>query len=179
MKTKQFLLVAATVLSFVACSDEENSVVDNQIYSDKVETNFVPKSDSTSVVFKAASKDYSSTVGWCTAGVRLDKGGYIKGNLVYGGVHWGGNAKEWYSNAKNGGYKVGSTPKVGAIVVWPSNSASNLGHVGVVTKCINGVWYYKAMNDYPNYFNKWSERKIKDFPNSKKPCSPTGYIYSW
>jgi surface antigen len=179
MKTKQFLLVAATVLSFAACSDE-NPVLENQIYSDKVETNFVPQpSDSTSVVFKAASTVYSSYVGYCTAGVRLDKGGYTKGNLVYGGVHWGGDAKAWYSNAKSAGCKVGSTPKVGAIVVWPSNTASSLGHVGVVTKCVNGVWYYKAMNDYPNGFNKWSERKITEYPNSKKPCSPTGYIYSW
>jgi surface antigen len=179
MKKFIFLSVAATLLFFfAACTEDESPLFENQFNSEVSGANSVPQSDSSSVIFKAASTVYSSYVGYCTAGVRLDKGGYTKGNLVYGGVHWGGDAKAWYSNAKSAGYKVGSSPKAGAIVVWPSNSVSSLGHVGVVTKCVNGVWHFKAMNDV-NGFNKWSERKIADYPNKKKPCSPTGYIYNW
>lgn len=136
--------------------------------------------DNSNSYMKAASTcSYSSPIGQCTAGVRLDKGGYIKGNYVYCGVQWSGNACDWYKNAKAKGYKVGSTPKVGAIIVWPSYKGSSYGHVGVITEYKKGCWYYKAMNDYPNGLGKWSYRLVKEFPNRSNPVAPLGYIYTW
>jgi len=41
-----------------------------------------------------------------------------------------GNAKDWYTNAKNSGYSVGSTPKSNSIVVW--GGWTSYGHVGYV-----------------------------------------------
>lgn len=119
---------------------------------------------------------YSSPVGYCTAGVRLEKGGTISGELICNGVKWHGDAKNWYINAEAAGFEVGATPIVGAIVVW---NYGTYGHVGIVTKKENGIWFYKAMNDYPNGFNAWSERKIQEFPNKANPIDPVGYIYSF
>ncbi len=119
---------------------------------------------------------YSSLVGQCTAGMRLVKGGYTKSGRVYGGVPWNGDAYEWYSNASNSSdpdVSVGSTPRVGAIIVWGINSSKGiyLGHVGVLTKKVNGVWYYRAMNDSDGKGN-WSYRKVSDFH-----VTIVGYIY--
>ncbi len=106
--------------------------------------------------------DYSSPIGWCTAGVRLAKGGTSNGTDVVGGVPWSGNASTWYTAANNKGYSVGGTPQLNAIVVWPGPSAS--GHTGIVTgQDAQGNWLYKAMNDNAG-FNQWTyNRKISSF----------------
>jgi surface antigen len=50
-------------------------------------------------------------------------------------VNWGGDAYQWWANAAAAGHAEGSTPAVGAIVVWPPDSggASDAGHVAYVT----------------------------------------------
>ena len=50
-------------------------------------------------------------------------------------VNWGGDAYQWWANAAAAGHAEGSTPRVGAIVVWPpySGGASSAGHVAYVT----------------------------------------------
>ncbi|MGC2193014.1 MAG: CHAP domain-containing protein [Candidatus Dormiibacterota bacterium] len=50
-------------------------------------------------------------------------------------VNWGGDAYQWWANAAAAGHAEGSTPVVGAIVVWPPDSggASDAGHVAYVT----------------------------------------------
>lgn len=185
--------IMLTVLTLASCEKEEapklieeNTQMEEQITAKDSSEMFIPvlideeHCDSTINILKAASTcNFSSPWGQCTAGVRLDKGGYTKGNYVYCGVQWSGNACDWYKNAKAKGYKVGNTPKVGAIVVWPGYSGNPYGHVGVITEYKNGYWYYKAWNDYPNGLGKWSYRKVKEFPNSRKPVAPVGYIYSW
>ncbi|MEE1186814.1 MAG: CHAP domain-containing protein [Acutalibacteraceae bacterium] len=45
-----------------------------------------------------------------------------------------GNAKNWYTSAKNNGFKVGSEPKAKSIAVWTD---SGYGHVGYVVS-VNG-----------------------------------------
>lgn len=45
------------------------------------------------------------------------------------GNNWG-NANDWAATAASLGYEVGTTPKVGAVIVW---SDGYYGHVGVVT----------------------------------------------
>ena len=44
---------------------------------------------------------------------------------------FGGNANQWYTNAKKAGYSVGTTPRAGAIIVY-SNLRGSAGHVGIV-----------------------------------------------
>ncbi|MGH7667462.1 MAG: CHAP domain-containing protein [Candidatus Dormibacteria bacterium] len=50
-------------------------------------------------------------------------------------VNWGGDAYQWWANAAAAGHAEGSTPMVGAIVVWPpyGGGASAEGHVAYVT----------------------------------------------
>jgi surface antigen len=120
-----------------------------------------------------------SPVGYCTAGVRLDKGGALSNDQKYvcDGVDWSGDAKTWYANAQAAGKTVGSTAKVGAIVVFPGNKVSSQGHVGVITRidAKDGA-VMKSMNDVDG-FGKWTTRPVKNYPNSKNVVAPTGYIY--
>ena len=72
-------------------------------------------------------------VGWCTY--------YV---ATWRKVTWTGDAGWWYENAKAQGYAVGSTPRVGAIMVtWESY----LGHVAYV-EAVNadGSWTVSEMN---------------------------------
>lgn len=50
-----------------------------------------------------------------------------------------GNAKNWYQDAKNSGYTVGTTPKANSIIVW--GGWTSYGHVGYVEKVEDGVLY--------------------------------------
>lgn len=45
--------------------------------------------------------------------------------------YWG-NANQWLTSAKAAGFKIGTTPRVGAIAVWPYDGRG-YGHVAVVT----------------------------------------------
>ena len=72
-------------------------------------------------------------VGWCTY--------YV---ATWRNVTWRGDAGWWYDNARAQGYAVGSTPKVGAIMVtWESY----LGHVAYVESVnADGSWTVSEMN---------------------------------
>lgn len=50
-----------------------------------------------------------------------------------------GNAKDWYSDARNAGYTVGTTPQANSIIVW--GGWTTYGHVGYV-ESINGNIMY-------------------------------------
>ena len=50
-----------------------------------------------------------------------------------------GNAKQWYSDAKNAGYSVGTTPKANSIIVW--GGWTSYGHVGYVEKVSGNTLY--------------------------------------
>lgn len=129
-----------------------------------------------SVVAACATK---SPVGYCTAGVRLDKGGTLSADKkhICDGVNWSGDAKAWYANAQAAGSTVGATARVGAIVVFPGNSVSSAGHVGVITRIDDKEGaIMKSMNDVDG-FGKWTTRAVKNYPNKKNSVSPTGYIY--
>lgn len=45
---------------------------------------------------------------------------------------WWGHAKDWANTARNLGYIVSDTPRVGAVAVWPTDGGG-YGHVAVVT----------------------------------------------
>jgi surface antigen len=58
-------------------------------------------------------------------------------------VPWGGNADEWFGNARAMGYSTGSTPKPGAVVVWgPGNGYSYYGHVAYVVAVVSPSHFY-------------------------------------
>ena len=61
---------------------------------------------------------------------------YEKAGITLPG--WG-NAKEWYSDAKNAGYSVGTTPKANSIIVW--GGWTSYGHVGYVEKISGNTLY--------------------------------------
>jgi surface antigen len=60
---------------------------------------------------------------------------------------FGGNANQWYNNAKKAGFSVGQTPRAGSIVVY-SNLRSSAGHVGIVRSVdtANGTMVVEDMN---------------------------------
>lgn len=81
-----------------------------------------------------------------------------------------GNASEWYSINKNGGYyEYGSEPKLGAIACWSHHVAvvEAIGEDGSVTVS-ESQWRRK-------YFN------VKTFPNAEMKCNQTfiGFIYAY
>lgn len=52
-----------------------------------------------------------------------------------------GNAKNWYRDAKNAGYTVGTTPKANSIIVWGDwTSYGHVGYVETVEGNILHVW---------------------------------------
>lgn len=114
--------------------------------------------------------------GYCTAGVASLKGGTScdNGKYICGGVTWGGNAKDWLSNAQAKEVSTGQEARIGAIVVFGANSATPLGHVGVIVS-LNPI-KMKSMNDLGGLGN-WTTRNVSEYPNKKKPVSPIGYIY--
>ncbi len=50
-----------------------------------------------------------------------------------------GNAKEWYNDAKNAGYSVGTTPRANSIIVW--GGWTSYGHVGYVERVDGNTLY--------------------------------------
>lgn len=115
-------------------------------------------------------------------------GNFYRGQCTYGvdklknfKIDWSGNAKDWLNNAKKAGYKTGSSPKVGAIIVWGAHSSNGgYGHVGIITKL--SPLTYKAMNDWDARTGKvkpgvYVTRKVAEYPKRASPVKPLGYIY--
>lgn len=75
------------------------------------------------------SYDSSNTypMGQCTWGA--------KSMASWVGNYWG-NANQWGASARAAGYSVGTTPRVGAVAVWPYDGGG-YGHVAVVTSVAN------------------------------------------
>jgi surface antigen len=73
-------------------------------------------------------------VGYCTwyaAILRPDIFKYTDESKTVQERPFGGNANQWCTAAKNAGFRVGSTPAVGALIVY-SKLRSSAGHVGKV-----------------------------------------------
>jgi LysM repeat protein len=71
--------------------------------------------------------------GWCTYYVATKRN-----------VTWNGDAYYWYQNAIAQGYAVGSTPKVGAIMVTAESWAGHVAYVEAVNP--DGSWLVTEMN---------------------------------
>jgi LysM repeat protein len=72
-------------------------------------------------------------VGWCTYYVATKRN-----------VTWRGDAGYWYANASAQGYAVGSTPKVGSIMVTWESWAGHVAYVEAVNP--DGSWVVSEMN---------------------------------
>lgn len=82
--------------------------------------------------------------------------------LAQDNVNGLGNAKEWLGNARARGLPTGSTPRVGATVVYQPGvqGASGLGHVAHVISVSGNTFVVKEMNyyGYGGGWGRWSYR---------------------
>ncbi|HGA3621044.1 TPA: peptidoglycan hydrolase PcsB [Streptococcus agalactiae] len=102
------------------------SVVTKAVEAPKAVVSSTPRAVSKPVV---RSYDSSNTypMGQCTWGA--------KSMASWVGNYWG-NANQWGASARAAGYSVGTTPRVGAVAVWPYDGGG-YGHVAVVTSVAN------------------------------------------
>ena len=85
-----------------------------------------PSSDTEDVVLNTPTATGNSyPVGQCTWGVKT---------LAPWASNWWGNAKDWAANAAYSGFRIGTTPQVGAIAIW---DGGQFGHVAYVTAVAN------------------------------------------
>ncbi len=100
----------------------------------------------------------------------------IKNPKIFGAIvdgkqdrPFGGNAKEWYANAKKAGFSVGQVPKAWSIIVY-STLRSSAGHVWSVISVDGDEMIIEDMN----YAGKFIvTRRTEQVDNSKI----IGYIY--
>ena len=77
---------------------------------------------------------------------------------VNGNRGFGGNARNWYANAKAAGYKVGQTPRVGAIIVYSAlrsltNFISSRFSISIPVSCISSKTSITIHIKHPRRFN--------------------------
>ncbi|HEO7045737.1 TPA: peptidoglycan hydrolase PcsB [Streptococcus agalactiae] len=120
---------ATTVATATATNEPkvtQPSVVTKAVEAPKAVVSSTPRAVSKPVV---RSYDSSNTypMGQCTWGA--------KSMASWVGNYWG-NANQWGASARAAGYSVGTTPRVGAVAVWPYDGGG-YGHVAVVTSVAN------------------------------------------
>lgn len=120
---------ATTVAKTTAINEPkvaQPSVVTKAVEAPKAVVSSTPRAVSKPVV---RSYDSSNTypMGQCTWGA--------KSMASWVGNYWG-NANQWGASARAAGYSVGTTPRVGAVAVWPYDGGG-YGHVAVVTLVAN------------------------------------------
>lgn len=111
----------------------------------------------TKTVEKRHDKPNLFPYGWCTWYVAQKKH-----------IPWRGNAGTWLYNAKAMGYKTGTKPKKGAIIVTTDNSY--YGHVGIVEKVKGDTVTISEMN-----YTAWGKTNTRVL--SVKDRKIRGYIY--
>lgn len=127
--TSSATTVATTTATATATNEPkvtQPSVVTKAVEAPKAVVSSTPRAVSKPVV---RSYDSSNTypMGQCTWGV--------KSMASWVGNYWG-NANQWGASARAAGYSVGTTPRVGAVAVWPYDGGG-YGHVAVVTSVAN------------------------------------------
>jgi hypothetical protein len=87
--------------------------------------------------------------GQCTTWAFMMRPEIVAESMLGGqNVNW--NADQWATNAQSLGFPVGTTPKVGAIAVWPAHvlGAGPVGHVAYVQKVRSDGSFYVSEEDY-------------------------------
>lgn len=122
---------ATTVAKTTATATNEPKVTQPSVVTKAVEAPKAVVSSTPRAVSKPVVRSYDSSntypVGQCTWGA--------KSMASWVGNYWG-NANQWGASARAAGYSVGTTPRVGAVAVWPYDGGG-YGHVAVVTSVAN------------------------------------------
>ncbi|MCY7230187.1 peptidoglycan hydrolase PcsB [Streptococcus agalactiae] len=122
---------ATTVAKTTATATNEPKVTQPSIVTKAVEAPKAVVSSTPRAVSKPVVRSYDSSntypMGQCTWGA--------KSMASWVGNYWG-NANQWGASARAAGYSVGTTPRVGAVAVWPYDGGG-YGHVAVVTSVAN------------------------------------------
>lgn len=122
---------ATTVAKTTATATNEPKVAQPSVVTKAVEAPKAVVSSTPRAVSKPVVRSYDSSntypMGQCTWGA--------KSMASWVGNYWG-NANQWGASARAAGYSVGTTPRVGAVAVWPYDGGG-YGHVAVVTSVAN------------------------------------------
>ncbi|EPU85487.1 PcsB protein [Streptococcus agalactiae GB00219] len=122
---------ATTVAKTTATATNEPKVTQPSVVTKAVEAPKAVVSSTPRAVLKPVVRSYDSSntypMGQCTWGA--------KSMASWVGNYWG-NANQWGASARAAGYSVGTTPRVGAVAVWPYDGGG-YGHVAVVTSVAN------------------------------------------
>ncbi|HEO6592915.1 TPA: CHAP domain-containing protein [Streptococcus agalactiae] len=122
---------ATTVAKTTATATNEPKVTQPSAVTKAVEAPKAVVSSTPRAVSKPVVRSYDSSntypMGQCTWGA--------KSMASWVGNYWG-NANQWGASARAAGYSVGTTPRVGAVAVWPYDGGG-YGHVAVVTSVAN------------------------------------------
>lgn len=122
---------ATTVAKTTATATNEPKVTQPPVVTKAVEAPKAVVSSTPRAVSKPVVRSYDSSntypMGQCTWGA--------KSMASWVGNYWG-NANQWGASARAAGYSVGTTPRVGAVAVWPYDGGG-YGHVAVVTSVAN------------------------------------------
>ncbi|HEN2381663.1 TPA: peptidoglycan hydrolase PcsB [Streptococcus agalactiae] len=122
---------ATTVAKTTATATNEPKVAQPSVVTKAVEAPKAVVSSTPRSVSKPVVRSYDSSntypMGQCTWGA--------KSMASWVGNYWG-NANQWGASARAAGYSVGTTPRVGAVAVWPYDGGG-YGHVAVVTSVAN------------------------------------------
>lgn len=122
---------ATTVAKTTATATNEPKVTQPSVVTKAVEAPKAVVSSTPRAVSKPVVRSYDSSntypMGQCTWGA--------KSMASWVGNYWG-NANQWGASARAAGYSVGTTPRVGAVAVWPYDGGG-YGHVAVVTSVTN------------------------------------------
>lgn len=122
---------ATTVATTTATATNEPKVTQPSVVTKAVEAPKAVVSSTPRAVSKPVVRSYNSSntypMGQCTWGA--------KSMASWVGNYWG-NANQWGASARAAGYSVGTTPRVGAVAVWPYDGGG-YGHVAVVTSVAN------------------------------------------
>lgn len=120
-----------TVAKTTATATNEPKVTQPSVVTKAVEAPKAVVSSTPRAVSKPVVRSYDSSntypMGQCTWGA--------KSMASWVGNYWG-NANQWGASARAAGYSVGTTPRVGAVAVWPYDGGG-YGHVAVVTSVAN------------------------------------------
>ncbi|HGD2831603.1 TPA: peptidoglycan hydrolase PcsB [Streptococcus agalactiae] len=123
--------LATTVATTTATATNEPKVTQPSVVTKAVEAPKAVVSSTPRAVSKPVVRSYDSSntypMGQCTWGA--------KSMASWVGNYWG-NANQWGASARAAGYSVGTTPRVGAVAVWPYDGGG-YGHVAVVTSVAN------------------------------------------
>lgn len=130
-KTSSYGRISQTVdLKSINNQADSFSVTATVVYSDNTtacfnlsDQSYKPSATPSPRITAYINEKNTYPVGQCTWGVKT---------LAPWIPNWLGNAGGWAVNARAKGFRVGTTPRVGSIVVWP-NDGGGYGHVAYVT----------------------------------------------